>query len=233
MVERFDLPRDLDVKAGSIVPSLDKMYFPAHARFGAFVVGAILALRLRKCNKKRGNFDFILSGILYIVFLGMSLSVILVPMLPIPPEVPKEAQFFSGVFLRHAYSLSVSFLLFSATCPPKHPFYSPLLRTALSFKFMYPLSKLTFVIYLTHVRVQLQIFEIFHCYATRVDSLDSSQCLRDIAVYLCVYIVVCVPVCGRANVCMETKAYQEFVPKKVDEKNCSLIHVIFVKSFFS
>eukprot|EP00479_Gromia_sphaerica_P005964 TRINITY_DN170_c0_g1_i2.p1 TRINITY_DN170_c0_g1~~TRINITY_DN170_c0_g1_i2.p1 ORF type:complete len:222 (-),score=6.30 TRINITY_DN170_c0_g1_i2:111-776(-) len=161
MVERFDLPRDLDVKAGSIVPSLDKMYFPAHARFGAFVVGAILALRLRKCNKKRGNFDFILSGILYIVFLGMSLSVILVPMLPIPPEVPKEAQFFSGVFLRHAYSLSVSFLLFSATCPPKHPFYSPLLRTALSFKFMYPLSKLTFVIYLTHVRVQLQILKYF------------------------------------------------------------------------
>ncbi|CAF1037691.1 unnamed protein product [Adineta steineri] len=140
---------------------LHKMYLPFEARFGSFITGALLAIKLienpslqTNQNDKYKKYFILVSIFLYILS-------------PIVINIDRFASSQFDLILtlsiacsRQIFALSQAFLLFTALCPSTHPYHSPWIKQFLSLSIWIPISKLSYLVYLIHWRISFEL--IFH-----------------------------------------------------------------------
>lgn len=133
---------------------MNRLYLPLEARFGSFIVGAILANRLLKLkhhNQKPKKWrKFLFFGLIaFQMFIMIQRST-----LTIPPD------FLLTLFIacsRQLYAVGQAFLLFTTICPNTHPYRSPWIRQFLSLRIWIPLAKLSYLVYLIHWRISFEL----------------------------------------------------------------------------
>jgi peptidoglycan/LPS O-acetylase OafA/YrhL len=80
--------------------------------------------------------------------------------------------FFS--IMRPLFSLSQAFILFSAICPPTHPYYSSWIHSFLSLRIWTPIAKLSYLIYVLHYRIAVELIMTHsHLFDPKRFSIDS------------------------------------------------------------
>lgn len=58
---------------------------------------------------------------------------------------------------RQLFAVCQAFILFTALCPPTHPYHSPWIRQFLSCPIWFPISKLSYLVYLIHWRISFEL----------------------------------------------------------------------------
>ncbi len=75
---------------------------------------------------------------------------------------------------RQFFSLSQAFILFSAICPPTHPYYSSWINSFLSLRIWTPIAKLSYLIYILHFRIAFELIMTHsHLFDPKRFSIDS------------------------------------------------------------
>jgi peptidoglycan/LPS O-acetylase OafA/YrhL len=145
----FDYPEDNPTKL-----FMHKMYLPLEARFGSFIIGAILAIKLIESsnhnNKPKTFKKFAFFGLICFQILIM----IQKPTLPVPPDLVMKLVFAS---CRQLFAIGQAFILFTALCPSTHPYHSPWIKKFLSLSIWIPISKLSYFVYLIHWRISFEL----------------------------------------------------------------------------
>ncbi|CAF3685566.1 unnamed protein product [Rotaria sp. Silwood1] len=59
--------------------------------------------------------------------------------------------------IRQLFSISQAFILFSAICPPTHPYHSPWIKSFLSHPIWTPIAKLSYLVYVLHFRIAFEL----------------------------------------------------------------------------
>ena len=136
---------------------LHQMYLPLEARFGSFIVGSILATQLidfiPKNDKKKSKFSkFFFLGLIFF-YMVSSMMQSIDPSTPLPDFVLTIVIASS----RQLFAVCQAFILFTALCPPTHPYHSPWIRQFLSCPIWFPISKLSYLVYLIHWRISFEL----------------------------------------------------------------------------
>jgi peptidoglycan/LPS O-acetylase OafA/YrhL len=133
---------------------MHKMYFPLEARFGSFIIGAILAIKLIESS----NHDKKPKRFKKYFFLGLicfqMLTLIQNSNIPPPSDLMLTISIAS---FRQLYTIGQAFILFTALCPPTHPYHSPWIKTFLSSSIWIPISKLSYLVYVIHWRISFEL----------------------------------------------------------------------------
>ncbi|UJR38591.1 hypothetical protein I4U23_031256 [Adineta vaga] len=142
---------------------MSNIYLPLECRFGSFIIGSILAIKLLQTYEKsslntKTKFQ-IFKKYFFIGLIFFHLSTLIQPS-QIPPNPP---DFLIKIFLgisRQLFTIGQAFLLFTGLCPSSHPYHSKWIKSFLSFHIWIPLSKLSYLVYLIHLRLAFEL--IFH-----------------------------------------------------------------------
>jgi peptidoglycan/LPS O-acetylase OafA/YrhL len=134
---------------------LDEMYFPLEARFGSFIIGSMLAIKLiqssNHSNKPKRFKKFFFFILICFHILSMIQS-------PISPSLPSNIimKLIIGCS-RQLFTIGQSFILFSGLCPSSHPYHSFWIKKFLSLSIWIPISKLSYFVYLIHLRISFEL----------------------------------------------------------------------------
>ena len=138
----------------SIKVFMNRLYLPSEARFGSFIVGAILAVQLLKIKHhnqkpKKWKKFFFLGLISLQIFFTIQRSSLTIP-----------SDFILTLFIacsRQFYAMGQAFILFTTICPSSHPFRSASIRKILCLPIWIPLAKLSYLVYLIHWRIAFEL----------------------------------------------------------------------------
>ncbi|CAF0918862.1 unnamed protein product [Adineta steineri] len=136
---------------------MQQMYLPLDARIGSFIIGAMLAIKiiqnsLNSNNTKPKRFKkYFFFGLVFLHLLSLLQSS------DLPPSPPDFILRFLVGTGRQLFTLGQAFILFSALCPPTHPYHSRWIKTFLSSSIWIPISKLSYLVYLIHLRISLEL----------------------------------------------------------------------------
>jgi peptidoglycan/LPS O-acetylase OafA/YrhL len=149
---QFDFP---DLNPGKMF--MHQMYLPLEARFGSFIIGSILAIKLiQSSNQNHHNKSKTLKKILFFVLIYFHcLTLIQSPVMP-----PNPPDFVIKLLIgcsRQIFTIGQAFILFSALCPSSHPYHSSWIKKFLSLSIWIPISKLSYFVYLIHWRISFEL----------------------------------------------------------------------------
>jgi len=82
------------------------------------------------------------------------LSMIQGPDLQSPPDFIMRLAVASS---RQLFTIGQAFILFTAICPSSHPYHSPWIKNFLSLPIWIPISKLSYFVYLIHLRISFEL----------------------------------------------------------------------------
>ena len=152
--KKYHLPSMDFPKVNPIRLFMQKMYFPLEARFGSFIIGSMLAIKLIESSNHHNKSQTLKKY----VFLGLIcfqlFSLIQRPNLSSPPGLIMK---FSLSTSRQLFTIGQAFILFTALCPSSHPYHSPWIRRFLSSSIWISISKLSYLVYLVHSRILLEL----------------------------------------------------------------------------
>jgi peptidoglycan/LPS O-acetylase OafA/YrhL len=135
---------------------LHKMYLPLEARFGSFIAGAILAVKLINTpseDNQNGKFKkFIFLGLIFLYVL----SPVVVNVDTLLPNFGLIVTL-SIASSRQIFALTQAFILFTTLCPTTHPYHSPRIKRFLSLSIWIPISKLSYLVYVIHWRISFEL----------------------------------------------------------------------------
>ena len=158
---------------------MDRLYFPLLGRFGSFLIGSILAVKLKNLRPNSGTVTQKIMKYIYFCLVGLYFVLLISPS-PAPKEEQTVAdQLIVIIFIccaRPVFAICQSFILFSALCPSTHPYHSSWMKKLLSAHFWSPIAKLSYLTYVLHMRL---LFELimnlkwfgFHRYAFGYSSI--------------------------------------------------------------
>jgi peptidoglycan/LPS O-acetylase OafA/YrhL len=136
---------------------LHNMYLPLEARFGSFIVGSILATHVidfspKKDEKKPTFSKFFLLGLVFFYMISSMMQSVdsssPVPDFVLTIVIPSSRQIFA---------ICQAFILFTALCPSSDPYHSPWIRQFLSSRIWFPISKLSYLVYVIHWRISIEL----------------------------------------------------------------------------
>jgi len=136
---------------------LDAMYMPTHTRFGPFAVGGVLACNLFLAHHKQPAVKSLAGSVMAWLLTFISVGLLVIPCLPAADDAPIEAQFFATASLRIVASISGAFLLYRALVPESHAWHWKMLNSFLSMKVFKPIATLSYVSYLIHFRLLMEL----------------------------------------------------------------------------
>ena len=131
---------------------LHRMYLPVEARFGSFITGAILAIHIIHFVPQQDDRNGTRKKYF---FLGLIFLYVISPMVQ-SVDNPLQSNFLITLAIassRQIFALGQAFILFTALCPPSHPYHSPWIKRCLSSSIWLPISKLSYLVYLIHWQV--------------------------------------------------------------------------------
>jgi len=133
---------------------MHKMYLPLEARFGSFIIGGMLAIKLLESsndnNKSSKLKKFLFFGLIFFQILTM----IQRSNLSVPHDLVITLVVASS---RQLFTIGQAFILFTALCPNSHPYHSPWIKKFLSLSIWIPISKLSYFVYLIHWRISFEL----------------------------------------------------------------------------
>ena len=135
---------------------MHKMYLPLEARFGSFIIGAMLAIKLIQSSNHNNKPKTFKKYFFFSLICFHMLTLIQGPT-PIafpPPDLVLKIGIASS---RQLFTIGQSFILFTALCPSTHPYHSPWIKKFLSLSIWIPISKLSYLVYLIHFRVAAEL----------------------------------------------------------------------------
>lgn len=133
-----------------------KMYFPLDARYGSFIVGAMLALKLTTGN----SYEYSRSNTVkkYIYLCSAFAYVLLIATQKIDSMTMSDLGLQISIAIsRQLFAISHAFILFTVICPPSHPYHAPWIRKFLSSSIWIPISKLSYLVYIIHWPISLEL----------------------------------------------------------------------------
>ncbi|CAF3078340.1 unnamed protein product [Rotaria sp. Silwood2] len=129
--------------------SFIKFYTPTHVRYGSFITGLIMAVKLL-INKKE-NF---INGNRIKKYLYWSLSLFLFIIISIRPSMNQsDPPIVLLCSIRQLLSIAIAYVLYTTLVDEKAVYYNKYLNQLLSSKFLIPFSKLSYLVYLIHLRI--------------------------------------------------------------------------------
>jgi peptidoglycan/LPS O-acetylase OafA/YrhL len=135
---------------------LHKMYFPLEARFGSFIIGSMLAIKLIQNSNHSNKQPKTLKKILFFILIFFHiLSMIQSPISPLFPS-DLMMKLIIGCS-RQLFTIGQAFILFSGLCPSSHPYHSIWIKKFLSLSIWIPISKLSYFVYLIHLRISFEL----------------------------------------------------------------------------
>lgn len=131
---------------------MHQLYLPLQSRFGSFIVGSLLAVRLVQSsnNQTKTYQKYVYFALILIYMILMKQNSTLI----IPPRIIYKLLMSST---RQIYAICQSFLLFTCLCPSTHPYHSKFIRTFLSLPIWIPISKLSYLVYLIHWGIAFEL----------------------------------------------------------------------------
>ena len=145
----FDLQKDDAATAFS-----QAMYLPLEARFGSFIIGAMLAIQILRSQKHSNERKTWKKYLFYFLIVFQILA-----MFPNPNELPPDnfVTTFALSATRQIFTIGQAFILFTALCPLTHPYHSSWLRKFFSLNIWIPISKLSYLVYIIHWRIAFEL----------------------------------------------------------------------------
>jgi hypothetical protein len=142
-----DIPRDLPGKS-----FMHKIYFPLESRFGSFIIGSMLAIKLiESSNHKPKRFKkYFFFGLICLHLLTLIQS----PTLSLPSDFVLRL---GTASFRQLFIIGQAFILYTALCPCTHPYHSPWIKRFLSSSIWIPISKLSYLVYVIHERISIEL----------------------------------------------------------------------------
>jgi len=135
------------------VQSFIKFYFPTHVRYGSFIIGSILAVELL-INKKE---NFINRNRIK-KYLYWTLSLFLFIIIGIRPSMDQpDPPVILVCSIRQLLSMAIAYVLYTTLVDEKSVYYNKYLNRFLSSKYFIPFSKLSYLVYLIHLRITTEL----------------------------------------------------------------------------
>lgn len=168
-------------------PFMHRMYLPLLSRYGSFLIGGILAVKLKNIKENRHTrIDMIKKYIYFVLIFIYTITFML-------PRTEMSINNWLMTILmsigRQIFATCQAFLLFSALSPTSHPYHSPWVKTILSLRFWSPIATLSYLIYVLHYRVVLDLVM-----GARWFSLEYYSIGFSVFLYLVMVFIICVPI---------------------------------------
>ncbi|CAF1238226.1 unnamed protein product [Adineta steineri] len=154
-------------------PFMKLIYLPILGRYSSFIIGSILAFNLINTKDNTIIRYGTIKKYIYLIITFLFMLISTIP--PEPNTVNHVVLTIMISIIRQIFSISQAFILFTAICPPTHPYYSPWIRSFLSHPIWTPIAKLSYLVYVIHCRIALELIMtysyIFNPTRYSVDSL--------------------------------------------------------------
>ena len=129
---------------------MTKMHLPLEARFGSFIIGAMLAIKLlqiksRDQKPKKWKKFFFFALIAFQLFTLIQRANLIVPSNLVLIVIIASS--------RQLFAIGQAFILFTTLCPYTHNYHASWIRRFLSLPIWIPISKLSYLVYLIHWRI--------------------------------------------------------------------------------
>lgn len=152
---KYNLQFSLDIPKNNAAKLFSQsMYLPLEARFGSFIIGAMLAIQLIRSQKHSNERKTFRKYLFYFLIVFQMLI-----MVPNPNQIPPDnfLTTFALAASRQIFTIGQAFILFTALCPQTHPYHSSWLCKFLSLPIWIPISKLSYLVYIIHWRVAFEL----------------------------------------------------------------------------
>ena len=136
--------------------SMDRSYFPSHARFGPFVVGGVLACNVILANLAPPK-PTMLGAVASWVFTLLSACVIYSPLIPRTSLPPVYMQLAITASIRTLICSGAALLLYRTLVPKDHAWHWSLLNAFWSLPIWTPIALVSYSSYLVHYRFLQEI----------------------------------------------------------------------------
>jgi len=133
---------------------MSKMYLPLEARFGSFIIGAMLAIKLLESTTHDNKPRKLKKHVFLVLICFQILTMIQRSNPSIPPDLVLILAIASS---RQLFAIGQAFILFTTLCPSSHPYHSPWIKKFLSLSIWIPISKLSYFVYLIHWRIAFEL----------------------------------------------------------------------------
>ncbi|CAF1340948.1 unnamed protein product, partial [Didymodactylos carnosus] len=160
-----------DIEQKSNLIYFEQLYVPVYTRYGTFIVGVIIAMHLLTLNnsqqqEQQSKARILLKVICKYVLLSIGFVIIASGLISTSrttdcdeiQTLPLAIIIFFFCFFKLIYGAGVGFILYCVLVPNKHPFHTPWLKYLFSLQIFYPLSQLSFGLYVFHIPILLTIF---------------------------------------------------------------------------
>ncbi|CAF0722996.1 unnamed protein product [Adineta steineri] len=134
---------------------MELIYMPVLGRYSSFIIGSILAFNLINVKNNAMIRYGTIKKYTYLTFIFLYMIILTIP--PKPNAVSDVVLTIMVSIVRQIFAIAQAFILFSAICPPTHPYYSPWIRSFLSHPIWTPIAKLSYLIYVIHCRIALEL----------------------------------------------------------------------------
>ncbi|UJR11848.1 hypothetical protein I4U23_016028 [Adineta vaga] len=180
----FDKP----LEPNPIKPYLEMMYFPISSRYSSFIIGSILAFNIINIKKTTIVPYGKIKKYIYFVLILLFITLLTIP--AEPNTVNNITLTIILSIIRQIFSISQAFILFSAICPPTHPYHSSWIKSFLSFSIWTPIAKLSYLIYVLHFRIALELIMSYsHKFDPKRFSIDGLT-LICLAIVLAISLII-------------------------------------------
>lgn len=133
---------------------IHKMYLPLEAHFGSFIIGSMLAIKVINSSHDVGK-----PSMLKYVFLGLTIwYMVLLGTGDTDAKNVSDNQFKLVMAVsRQIFTFGQAFILFTALSSPSHPYHFHWMNKFLSLSIWIPISKLSYLLYMIHWRISLEL----------------------------------------------------------------------------
>ena len=129
--------------------SFIKFYTPTHVRYGSFITGSIMAIKLL-INKK----EKFVNGKKMKKYLYWILSLFLFLLISLRPTINQsDPPILIVCSIRQLLSIAIAYVLYTTLVDEKSVYYNKYLNRFLLSKLFIPFSKVSYLVYLIHLRV--------------------------------------------------------------------------------
>jgi peptidoglycan/LPS O-acetylase OafA/YrhL len=133
---------------------MHKMYLPLEARFGSFIIGGMLAIKLLESSNDNNKSSKLKKFLFFGLICFHILTMIQRSNLSVPHDLVITLVVASS---RQLFTIGQAFILFTALCSNSHPYHSPWIKKFLSLSIWIPISKLSYFVYLIHWRISFEL----------------------------------------------------------------------------
>eukprot|EP00027_Filamoeba_sp_ATCC50430_P003026 CAMPEP_0168553812 /NCGR_PEP_ID=MMETSP0413-20121227/7445_1 /TAXON_ID=136452 /ORGANISM="Filamoeba nolandi, Strain NC-AS-23-1" /LENGTH=340 /DNA_ID=CAMNT_0008584509 /DNA_START=269 /DNA_END=1287 /DNA_ORIENTATION=- len=140
---------------------MSTFYLPTESRYGGFVVGLMLAYQLHHINKTWKTTEHknsVFWNMVGYVLFGLSSLLLLLFLAPgSETPAPENVLFFITIAVRQLFALALAFIIYCTLVPSDHPFHAKMLARFFGMRFWYPLSVLSYGVYILHYRLMFVV----------------------------------------------------------------------------